>query len=104
MKVFQGIDPVEPYLLRDWLTKNGLVAEVRGFDLMSALGEVPAFMGGYPNVWVHPDQVSRAHELIKDFETTTVSAKDWTCGHCEEPNPGEFASCWSCGKDGPNLS
>ena len=104
VNVFQGFDPVEPYLLRDWLVKNQVHAEVRGFDLMSALGEVPATMGGYPCVWVPSEHATRAKELVDAFHAMKNTGADWICTKCKEENPAEFGSCWKCGADSPQLS
>jgi hypothetical protein len=104
VNVFQGFDPVEPFLLKDWLIKNDVHAEVRGLDLMSALGEVPATMGGYPCVWVPAKYVARAKELIDTFHAMKSTGEEWQCSECEEMNPGEFGSCWKCGSDSPRLS
>lgn len=103
VQVFQGMNPTEPYLLKDWLRSNGVGAEVRGFDLMSALGEVPATFGGYPSVWVPPHAVQQASTLIDQFFQADSEATQWTCHACNENNPGGFGSCWNCGTDHPNL-
>jgi len=103
VQVFQGMNPTEPYLLRDWLLANGVDAVVRGFDLMSALGEVPATIGGYPSVWVSPESAARTQPLIQQFFEPQSVKKPWTCTGCDENNPGEFGSCWNCGQDHPSI-
>jgi hypothetical protein len=102
VNVFDGYDPTVPYLLRDWLEQNDVVSEVRGFDMMAALGDIPGNLG-YPTVWVPPEDAARAHKLIAEFERPKPPVASWTCSTCDEENPGEFASCWNCGCDGPNL-
>ena len=103
VQVFQGMNPTEPYLLKDWLRSNGIGAEVRGFDLMSALGEVPATFGGYPSVWVPPQCVKQAIALIDQFFAAESEQTSWVCRGCNENNPGGFGSCWNCGADHPSL-
>ena len=61
VQVFQGMNPTEPYLLKDWLRSNGVGAEVRGFDFnVSSRRRAPATFGGYPSVWVPPHAVQQA--------------------------------------------
>ena len=100
-KVFQGIDKFKPYLLKDWLIKNGVVAQVRGFDL-STLGALPN-MEEFPSVWVPPQQVEEARRLLNEFEESPTQTQCWMCASCGEENPGEFGSCWKCGADSPYL-
>ena len=101
VKVIQGINKYEPYLIKDWLLKNNLDAVVRGFDLAS-LGALPNTEDS-PSVWVPAHQAEDAARLILEFQEGTVSGHAWQCEACNEENPGEFGSCWSCGGDSPYL-
>lgn len=101
--VFQGMNPTESYLLRDWLRTNQVDAVVRGFDLMSALGEVPTTSGGYPSVWVPPEAVAATQALIQQFFDAEPSGEPWACNGCNEENPSGFGSCWNCGMDHPSI-
>ena len=100
-KAFQGVDRFEPYLIRDWLVKNRIVAEVRGFDL-GTMGALPNFEE-FPSVWVRAEEVENATRLIAAFERPDTSAIPWDCPDCQEESPGEFGSCWNCGADNPKL-
>ena len=101
LKAFQGVDRFEPYLIRDWLLKNGITAEVRGFDL-GTLGALPNFEE-FPSVWVPESELENAKHLIGTFQPPPNNNAPWICSQCQEQNPGEFGSCWNCGADSPNL-
>jgi hypothetical protein len=102
VQVHRGHGPTDAYLIRDWLMRNGLLAEVRGESLMSLRGDVPVGEA-WPTVWVPPQQRDRARQLIRDFEGPTLVHPSWQCPACGEENGPNFASCWSCGADRPDL-
>ena len=101
VRIFDGVDPTEPYLLRDFLLQAGLDAVVRGHDRLTAMGDIPA--NSWPNVWVPPHQVHKARALVDEFLKPATPTVPWTCTHCGEECPGEFGSCWNCGADNPIL-
>jgi len=102
VRVFEGVDDIEPFLLRDWLIRNHLNAEVRGVHLMGGIGEL--LPGTFPTVWVPRDQSPQASVLVTDFLRPKTPKSEWACLGCGEKNPGEFDSCWSCRQDSPNLA
>ena len=101
VKVFESMDSIEAFLFRDRLIQIGIEAEVRGFDRLSALGDMPA--GSWPNVWVPKVNEVQALEAAQQFMALPREGKPWTCPACSDENPAEFASCWKCGSDAPWL-
>ena len=102
VKVYQGLGPTDAYLLRDWLTRNGVDAEVRGESLMSLRGDVPLGQA-WPTLWVPPAQQPQAKLLIVEFEGPSLVHPHWACTGCGEENGPTFGSCWSCGAVRPDL-
>jgi len=102
VRVYRGTGPTDAYLVRDWLGRNGVSAEVRGENLMSLRGDIP-IMEAWPTVWVAPAQKSQARELIEEFNGPTLVHPAWNCPKCGEENAPNFGSCWSCGTDSPHL-
>jgi hypothetical protein len=101
VRIFDGVDAIEAYLVRDMLIQAGLHADVRGFDRLTAMGDIPA--NSWPNVWVPPQQAEKARELVANFVRPKTPVHPWTCTSCQDENPGEFGSCWKCGADSPSL-
>ena len=101
VRILDGVDPIEPYLIRDMLIQAGVHAVVRGFDRLTAMGDIPA--NSWPNVWVPPHQAEKARELVDRFIRPEKKVEAWLCTNCQEENPGEFGSCWNCGADSPFI-
>ena len=102
VQVYQGNDATESYLIRDWLTRNGIHADVRGFDLLTASGEIP-FGQQWPTLWVAQRNVDAARKLIDSYSEPVQLEAVWTCTACEEVNEPNFASCWSCSVEKPGI-
>lgn len=102
MRVYQGSGPTDAYLIRDWLHRNDIPAQVRGEGLMSLRGEVPVWEA-WPAVWTPQPEAERARDLIEGFFGPTLVHPSWQCARCGEENAPNFASCWSCGADRPAL-
>lgn len=100
VQVYRGTGPVDAYLLRDWLVRNEVTAQVRGENLMSLRGDIPIW-DAWPTVWCPSEQQERARELIDTFFGPSLVHPSWRCARCDEENAPAFASCWSCGADRP---
>lgn len=103
VRVYQATGPADAYLVRDWLTRNGVRATVRGENLMSIRGDVP-IGEAWPTVWTPADLENRATELVSEFQGPTLVHPAWQCATCQEENGPNFASCWSCGADRPDVA
>lgn len=94
-RVYQGIGPVDAYMVRDWLDRNGITAWVHGQHLMGACGELPV---SWPSVWVAKDDEPRARAAVTAYEQPKLVHPDWLC-RCGETNGPAFGACWSCGAE-----
>ena len=99
--VYRATGPMDAYMIRHWLERNGVPSFIRG-DLSSIRGEIP-IPEAWPTVWVHRDLESRALEAIHALQTPTLVHPRWTCEECGEMNEPNFASCWSCDGDRPDI-
>lgn len=95
LRVYQGSGPTDAWLVRDWLARNDIEAQVRGQHLLSLVGDVPL---AWPSVWVDERDTERAKAAIAVFEGPQLVHPDWKCV-CGESNGPVFAACWSCGVD-----
>lgn len=102
VQVYQATGPTDAYLIRDWLHRNRLEAQVRGESLMSLRGDVPVGEA-WPTVWVPEPRATEARALIETFEGPVLVHPPWRCPACGEENGPNFGSCWSCGADRPGL-
>ena len=94
-KLFDGKDPVEPYRIRDWLTRNSIFAEIRGVSLLGLGGGIPV-QRSFPTIWVPEHQLVEAQRLLDLYRAPTLVHPEWTCDHCGETNAPSFGSCWNC--------
>ncbi|MFT7521273.1 MAG: hypothetical protein ACI9MC_003424 [Kiritimatiellia bacterium] len=102
VKAYQATGPFDAYLVRDWLQRNGVKAQVRGEALMSIRGDVP-IGEAWPTLWVAPEHLKMASGLIQEFDGPTLVHPPWKCT-CQEENAPNFGSCWNCGRDRPGFS
>jgi hypothetical protein len=80
-------------LWADVLKGEGIDASVQRQFLGSASGELPPDQC-LPEVWIkHPEQETRARQVILDFQS--VRQRRWTCA-CGELVEGGFEACWNC--------
>ena len=92
---------LDAQLAVDALSSLGIVSHIFNANAVGALGEVP-FMQAQPEVWVEDDTQERhAREVLVAFLNVRPSA-DKICSHCSERNPGNFMSCWQCGRALPD--
>ena len=103
-QLYQAKDRVEAQLLRDYLADSGVEAVVLGDYLNGAAGELPAMQ--FPVIWlVHDGDRYRAERLLKQFQhlNREASEADWRCAVCGELSEGQFAICWQCGAERPDI-
>lgn len=92
---------LDAQLAADALSSLGIVVHIFNANAAGALGEVP-FMQAQPEVWVEDDALeSRAREALAGLQDAGPRDEK-ICPHCSEPNPGNFLSCWHCGRALPD--
>ncbi len=88
---------LDAQLAADTLSSLGIVTHILNANAAGALGELP-FTQAQPELWVDDDsQAGRAREALAALHDAPPRAEK-TCAHCGEINPGNFLSCWQCGK------
>lgn len=92
--LFQSSDPTEAYLIRDYLSQRGLLAQLRGQDL-AGLGGVIPIPDSFPSLWVKEEDLGLAKAALARWEAESAPTGDWTCS-CGEVNESSFGSCWKC--------
>lgn len=100
-RVFIAPSLLDAQLAVDALSSLGIVTHIFNVNAAGALGEVP-FMQVHPEVWVDDDvQEARAREVLAGLRDA-LPRDEKTCAHCGELNPGNFLSCWQCGRALPD--
>lgn len=85
----------------DALSSLGIVTHVLNAHAVGALGDLP-FMPAEPEVWVDDDaQEMSARDALTGLHEALPRAEK-KCAHCGEHNPGNFLSCWQCGRALPD--
>lgn len=99
IRIYRASDLPQAYLLLRRFEDAGIPAKVFNENAQGALGEIP-FIHVYPEIWIVRDNDrDRANRLIQEFETTMREpVANVTCPHCDELNPENFETCWSCGQ------
>lgn len=88
---------LDAQLAADTLSSLGIATHILNANAAGALGELP-FTQAQPEIWVDDDsQAGRAREALAALRDAPPRAEN-TCAHCGEINPGNFLSCWQCGK------
>jgi hypothetical protein len=98
-RVYTAPDLAIATMLLHYLEHHLIRARVFNEHMSAVRFEVP-FDAALPQIWVERDtDYERARALIKEFEQRPKSdGPDIACKHCNEPNPSQFESCWSCGQ------
>jgi len=85
-------------LILHCLEQNNIKAIILNQFTQGALGELP-FTQAYPEIWVEENNKERAIALIESFEKLPLNDNTIFCSQCNEVNPENFETCWSCGSD-----
>ncbi|HMM47354.1 MAG TPA: DUF2007 domain-containing protein [Thiobacillaceae bacterium] len=91
---------LDAQLAADTLGSLGIATHILNANAVGALGELP-FLQAQPEVWVDDAaHAARAREALAALHGAPVQ-DDRTCAYCGEANPGNFLSCWQCGRTLP---
>ena len=84
--------------IKNVLEAEGIACVLKGENLFSALGQIPA-RGLMPELFVvNAFEAQRALELIHEsLAPADDDASPWQCVSCGETVEGQFAVCWNCG-------
>lgn len=90
--------------VKNLLEASHIPCEIRNEFAQGGVGEL-SFVDAWPEVWVAPEDVQQAKNLISDMQLETAQRSkaqgdDWVC-QCGELNGATFYSCWSCQRDRP---
>lgn len=97
-EVYSARNAPEAQFIKAALEDAGIEARVVGDHLQNAVGDLPA-VAISPQVWVRGEDYARAREIIHQRQTQQhpeVTAAEWTCSACGEPNEPGFEICWNC--------
>lgn len=95
VRVFTAEHITEAALIRSYLEQHDIPSQLRNEYTSSVIGELP-FMTSSPEIWVSLSLASVAKKRIKELDQQATQGVEWNCSRCDEPNPGNFSSCWSC--------
>lgn len=85
-------------LILHYLEQNSIKAIILNQYTQGALGQLP-FTQAYPEIWVEEIVASKAKILIENFEKIPLNNNTVFCNKCNEVNPENFETCWSCGAE-----
>lgn len=102
VKVFSGRDEAENYYVHSLLAAQGVRAAILGEYLAAARGSLPLTEETLGAVWVHPEDVERAGQIVDEYNETAESVVEiseegvWICPNCDKQIEGQFTQCWNC--------
>ena len=98
LKLYSAANLQEAYLMLHLLAAEGIQAKVLNEHTHGALGEIP-FIHAYPEIWLQrEDDLPRAREVVATFGRDPGAFDPVACPACGEENPGNFETCWHCGR------
>lgn len=97
--VYRATGPTDGFLVRDWLVRSGVTAQVRG-DLSGLRGEIP-IRDAWPSVWVPPDQADAAKVALRHLDGPRLVRSPWVCPACGAEGEADFDACWNCDAERP---
>jgi hypothetical protein len=87
----------DAHILRGVLEHEGIEVHVFNENAQSGVGQLPV-AEALPELWVADENdLQRAQEVVRRFETAPRVETTVRCAGCGEDNPGNFQVCWSCG-------
>ncbi|MCL4193426.1 MAG: DUF2007 domain-containing protein [Thermoguttaceae bacterium] len=95
-EVYSARNVPEAHFIKASLEDAGIEARVVGDQLQNTVLPAEAIS---PQVLVRGEDYARARELIHQWQTQQhpeVTAPEWTCSACGEPNEPGFEICWNC--------
>lgn len=108
-KIYAHPDTGVTHLLKNELEQNDIEAVIKGDHLAWAAGGAAANEAWY-ELWVEEDaQIQRALGIVHRFIQRNVveeiePSESWTCPNCGEEVEAQFALCWKCGHEAPEMS
>jgi hypothetical protein len=76
IKIYEARDSLEAHFLRNLLESADIETEVLGELLGMARGELPLTGETLPSVWVGPDDLVKARDVVHEFEQKQKERKE----------------------------
>jgi len=96
IRIYLAQDIQQANLILHLLEHHNINVKILNQYTQGALGELP-FTQAYPEIWVEEKHGDSAKKLIKNFEKLPLNNNTVFCCNCNEVNPENFETCWSCG-------
>jgi len=99
IRCYRAANLLEAHMIQDLLEQAGIETHVFNENAQGGVGEIP-FVHTYPEIWlVDEDDLTRARDVIRDYENPVTDTSSRQCPQCGEMNPGDFQLCWNCGRE-----
>jgi hypothetical protein len=97
IEIFRHANLIKVSLYQRKLEEQGIATLIRNETIAMTEISIPVF---YPNLCImNEEDHERALEILKEvirLEQIESSAPDISCPSCNEMNPANFETCWSC--------
>ena len=97
IEIFRDVSSVRVGHFQSVLEEQGIPTFIRNNNLSVVEVPIPVF---YPALCIMNDEDhDRAIQILNDIiqlEQSQTEIPDVNCPHCEETNPANFETCWSC--------
>ncbi len=104
IKIYDAANHIDAQLALDELLAADIEAIMKGQFLSGGAGELPP--SGLVTLWVLDESFEdKAKAVITEYENRNQScAPAQDCAGCGERVEGNFACCWNCGAELPEIS
>ncbi|MFT5904772.1 MAG: hypothetical protein ACI9E1_000358 [Cryomorphaceae bacterium] len=97
IEIFRHANLIKVSLYQRALEEQGIATLIRNETIAMTEIPIPVF---YPNLCIMNDEDhEKSLEILKEIikrEQTESEAPDINCPQCNESNPANFETCWSC--------
>ena len=97
IEIFRHVSSVKVGHYQSVLEAQGIATFLRNNNLSVVEVQIPKF---YPALCVvNEEDHEKALEILKEIiklEQTEINSPDVNCPQCNESNPANFETCWSC--------
>jgi hypothetical protein len=100
-KLCESPSLVELRLIANYLENEGIKFQILNEHQGGNPGVPHWALSVWAELWItNAKEFDRAAKLLDQyrFEQSQDATHEWTCERCKEANPGNFESCWKCGK------
>ena len=100
-KLCESPSLIELRLIANCLENEGIAVDILNEHQGGTPGVPHWAVSVWAELWIRDDLLfDKAAQVLARYkhEQQQSPTEEWACASCSEPNPGNFESCWKCGR------